>query len=408
MKATLFMALLMAAAVSAAEPTAPSFTLRLPSVKPGYPGAEYWAEIESPDGKRVRAFAVFTGEDRWSVPFRLEVPGACQLLRLEKRQGDQHEPVALGEVASLRLEASPSGKRVGLGNRALVEAGTFTNFFAAEAPWCINDHALVQGPDGWWHLFGITHPKPLDFFKDPGRRLAHATARSLLEHPWQAQAPTVTADWDRYREYLLWAPHVIRHADQYYLFVCVGDRDTHRYRLHLLTSPDLKDWTRHPANPMVIDGFDGRDPMVMPLGSEWVMYYTATSTPEGGNHVVACVRSQDLVHWTDRRVVFMHPQVGTFGGPTESPFVVGRGDQYYLFVCDNDWTDVYGSRDPFCWDFEDKVGRIHSHASEIVRDGAGQWFISHAGWMNGPVALASLNWRDGLDAAPASVPPGRE
>ena len=293
-------------------------------------------------------------------------------------------------------------------SKVLVEAGEFQVFFAAKEPWCINDHTLVQGPDNTWHLFGITHPKPFDFFKDPGLRLAHATAKSLLQSSWQAQPPAVTADWKKYKEYLLWAPHVIRHEKTFYMFVCVGDKDSHRYRIHLLTSPDLKEWTRHPDNPMVVDGFDGRDPMVMPLNDHWVMYYTATTTPEGGNHIVVAVTSHDLVHWKDRTVVFVHPQAGTFGGPTESPFVVRRGDHYYLFLCDNDWTNVYLSEDPFHWEFERKVGRIHSHASEIVRDGEGRWHISHAGWMNGPVALAALLWHDGLDEAPTSIAPASE
>jgi arabinan endo-1,5-alpha-L-arabinosidase len=313
----------------------------------------------------------------------------------------------LATVAPLLAADQPVPALTQPEEKVLVEAGPFTTFFAAEEPWCVNDHTLVQGPDGTWHLFGITHPKPLDFFKDPGRNLAHATAPALLQRPWQAQPPAVTADWERYHEYLLWAPHVIEHDGTYYMFVCAGNKDSHRYRLHLLTSPDLKVWTRHPGNPLLVDGFDGRDPMVMPLRDQWVLYYTATATPEGGNHVVACVTSQDLVHWGGRKVVFVHPRAGTFGGPTESPFVVRRGNRFYLFVCDNDWTDVYVSTNPFGWSIERKAGRLRSHASEIVRDAAGQWYITHAGWMNGPVHLAPLQWHDGLDDAPTSIPVAR-
>jgi hypothetical protein len=393
--------------MAASEPQA-VLNVRLPSETPGYPGAEYWAEIECPDDSRAAAFAVYRGREGWAIPLPARGPGRYRLLSLERRQGDQRASVVLGASVQVQWEAGRSRPHAPAPGQVLVEAGSFTPFFAAEEPWCINDHALIQGPDRTWHLFGITHPKPLDFFKDPGRRLAHATASSLRQGPWQARPPAVTADTERYREYLLWAPHVIRYRSAYYLFVCVGDRDTHRYRLHLLTSPDLRTWTRHPDNPLVSDGFDGRDPMVLPLRGGWVMYYTATSTPDGGNHVVACVTSRDLVHWSSRRVAFVHPQVGTFGGPTESPFVVQRGERYYLFLCDNDQTDVYVSPDPFHWDIADKAGRIHSHASEIVRDAAGHWYISHAGWMNGPVALAPLYWRDGLDRAPTSLPPARE
>ena len=41
-------------------------------------------------------------------------------------------------------------------------------------------------------------------------------------------------------------------------------------------------WARHPANPLVVDGYEARDPMVLRVGDRWVMYYTATSAPAGG------------------------------------------------------------------------------------------------------------------------------
>ena len=62
--------------------------------------------------------------------------------------------------------------------KTLVEAGDFKTIFTAAEPWCVNDHTFVQGPDKMWHLFGITHPKPFDFAKDPGTRLA------VLEAVW--------------------------------------------------------------------------------------------------------------------------------------------------------------------------------------------------------------------------------
>ncbi|MFO1512905.1 MAG: hypothetical protein U1F83_08360 [Verrucomicrobiota bacterium] len=52
-------------------------------------------------------------------------------------------------------------------------------------------------------------------------------------------------------------------------------------------------------------------------------YHTAAiNAPDGGKFTVACVTSKDLVHWPNRQVVFLHPRAGSFGGPTESPFIV--------------------------------------------------------------------------------------
>jgi hypothetical protein len=398
-------AMIIAAVFTATEAPEPAFTIRMPSEKIGYPGVEYWATIEGPGGKNLWSFAIYTGKDAWTVPLRPHAPGTYRLTRVEKRDGDKRIDVELTEVSPVRIDVAHGREFEAAKPGTLVEAGEFNRIFAAEEPWCINDHTIVQGPDNTWHLFAITHPKPLDFFKDPGRRLAHATATSLRQDPWQAQPPAVTADWEKCREYLLWAPHVIRSNSIYYMFVCAGDKESHKYRIHLLTSPDLKTWTRSPNNPMVVDGFDGRDPMVLHAENQWIMYYTATSTPDGGNHTVACVTSSDLTHWSDRKVVFVHPNAGTFGGPTESPFVVQRGRHYYLFICDNDWTHVYLSRDPFHWEIEQRVGRIRSHASEVIRDASGRWYITHAGWMSGPVSVAPLEWKDDLDGTPSSIPP---
>ncbi len=397
--------MMMAAVLTTAETPEPTFTIRMPSEKIGYPGVEYWGAIDGPDGKTLWSFATYAGKDAWTIPLRAPAPGTYRLTRVEKRAGDKRTDVKLAEISPPQIDVAKAWQTEARSPKTLVEAGEFKRVFAAEEPWCINDHTIVQGPDNTWHLFGITHPKPLDFFKDPGRRLAHATATSLLQDPWQAQPPAVTADWEKHKEYLLWAPHAIRSNSVYHMFVCAGDKDTHKYRIHLLTSPDLKTWTRSPDNPMVVDGFDGRDPMVLRAENQWIMYYTATTTPDGGNHTVVCVTSKDLTHWGDRKVVFIHPNAGSFGGPTESPFVVRRGRHYYLFVCDNDWTHVYLSRDPFHWDIEQRVGRIRSHASEVVRDAKGKWYITHAGWMSGPVSIAPLVWKDDLDETPSSIPP---
>lgn len=402
--------LFLAPTLSFAAGAEPAFHIRLEGVKFDYPGAEQWAEIARPDGQRSWAFATYTGQNNWTVPLQEEAAGTYRILRVERRAGDKKSDVAITKDSQLNLEL-PMPQKISkpiLHTKPLVEVGEFKTFYTAAEPWCVNDHTFVQGPDKTWHLFGITHPKPLVWEKDPGRQLAHATAKTLLQTPWDAQPFAVTRDWEKYREFVFWAPYVVRHDGTYYMFVCVGDQDTHRYRIHLLTSPDLKAWTRSPDNPMVVDGFDGRDPFVMRVGDQWALYYTANSTPECGNHQVVSVTSKDLVHWSNRKVVFTHPRAGSFGGPTESPFVVRRGNNYYLFVCDNEWTDVYVSSDPFHWDFTQKNTRFLAHASEIVRDTDGKWLISHAGWTSGPLKIAPLKWNDGLDNEPTNISPAEK
>jgi beta-fructofuranosidase len=65
---------------------------------------------------------------------------------------------------------------------------------------------------------------------------------------------------------------------------------------------------------------------------QWVIYYCATEYPSGGNHVVVCRTSPDLINWSARQIVYSDLHTGTDYGPTESPFVVQRGNYYYLFI----------------------------------------------------------------------------
>jgi hypothetical protein len=302
------------------------------------------------------------------------------------------------------------------GNVCLVGAGEFRKIYdpsvGERERWYINDHCFVRGHDGLWHLFGITHAEPLNPMDE--KNLAHATAPSLTEGPWRKETFALSADHERWGEHHLWAPHVVFHDGVYSMFVCVGGSSPSTYKIHLATSTDLWSWTRHPQNPVVIDGYDARDPNVLRDGDSWLMYYTATSAPEGGNHIVACLTSFDLVSFHDRSVVFTDTETGTFGGPTESPFVVRRGRSYYLFICNNDRragydsTDIYRSFDPRRFTLEDKVGTIGAHAAEVIRDLDGRWYVSRCGWDRGGVYLAPLLWNDGEDEADTSLPPPRE
>ncbi len=286
--------------------------------------------------------------------------------------------------------------------KTLVEAGDFKKVYdpsvGEKEPWYINDHCLIRGKDGTWHMFGITRQEPADPMNEI--HFAHATAKSLLQSPWEKHPfPLTAVRAEPWTEVHLWAPYVAEHQNVYYMFYCAGDKDHTKYKIHLATSPDLKTWTRSPKNPMVVDGFDARDPFVMRVKDQWVMYYTANSEPKGGNHLVAYATSDDLLTWSKRGVAYTDPAKGTFGGPCESPFVVKRGDSWYLFVGprpDYDGTDVFVSKDPFHWDIKDKVGHINAHAAEVVRDADGKWYVSRAGWGRGGLHLAPLIWKDGL------------
>lgn len=274
-------------------------------------------------------------------------------------------------------------------------------------PSYINDHTFIRDDEGTWHLFGITHAEPMNPFDE--KHLAHATAPAL-HGPWTKQPFALSVD-PALHESVLWAPHVIAHAGQYWMFVCGGGPSPQEFRVQLATSPDCWTWTRHPANPLIVDGYEARDPMVRRIGNRWIMYYTATTRPEGGHHIVVATESDDLVHWHGRRTVYTDVYEGTGGGPTESPFVVERNGRFYLLI-GPDWdglmtskartgrydrrhylgTRVIESDDPFHFEVTNLVGFLTSHASEIIVDTDGSEWVSHCGWGQGGVYLAPLRW----------------
>ena len=275
----------------------------------------------------------------------------------------------------------------------------------ADERWYINDHTFVRDRGGTWHLFGITHREPAAPFEEVD--FAHATAPSL-QGSWTKQPHALTAD-PEWGEVHLWAPHVIEHDGLYWMFYCAGGASKSEYRIHLATSRDCWTWERHPANPMVVDGFEARDPMVRRVGERWVMYYTATSSPEGGNFIVAAAESDDLVHWRGRHTVYTDAMSGTGAGPTESPFVVERDERWYLFI-GPDYealmrshaetgrydraayrrTRVIASDDPLRFELSGIVGTIDAHAAEVVVDEDGRWWVSHCGWGQRGVWLAPV------------------
>lgn len=291
-----------------------------------------------------------------------------------------------------------------------VTAGRFKKIYdpsrsvaGSDETWYINDHGIIRSQaDQRWHLFGITHPEPASPLDE--KQLAHATC-GVIDGQWRREPDVMEAE-QRFGETHLWAPHVIWHEGLYYMFYCAGGADHARYRIHLATSQDLWQWERSDANPLIEDGYDARDPMVLRIGNRWVMYYTANEKPQGGRHVVCAAESHDLLHWSGRQIVFADQRSGTFGGPCESPFVVERGGRFYLFCGPRDTqvgrdagcpfyseTGIYMSDDPLHFQEDQRVGSIPAHAAEVIfEEPSGRWWITHCGWGQGGLYLAELHW----------------
>ncbi len=274
-------------------------------------------------------------------------------------------------------------------------AGTFTKIYdpsiGETSPWYINDHTFIRGHDGTWHMFGITHAEPANAGDE--RNFAHATAPSL-NGPWTKQ-PFALSYAPELGEYVLWAPHVIEANGMYYMFYCAGGSPTSTWQIHLATSPDLTTWTHYPTM-MFADVNATRDPYVVKIGDQWVMYYCSVDHYpfDATAHDIVGVRtSTDLIHWSDRQLAYVDP-VGV-RGVTESPYMQPYHGKYYLFIGPRDGyvgTDVFVSDDPMHFDRANRVAHIASHAAELIHDVDDRWYVSAVGWGQGGVYIAPLDW----------------
>ncbi|MBN2523075.1 MAG: family 43 glycosylhydrolase [Bacteroidales bacterium] len=276
--------------------------------------------------------------------------------------------------------------------------------------WHVNDHCFIRDEDNYWHMFGIVYPDPYSGDPTVVNYFGHAGSATLNNIPWAEMDPPFYESLGEGD--VLWAPHIIYHENTYYMFYC-GGGELNSYEICLRTSPDLVTWSDYQV--LFQDGIQGRDPMVLWVEEEqcWVMYYTATSNPSGGYHIVAYRTSEDLYNWSTRNIAYTDYHKGSTYGNTESPFVVNRGTYYYLFVGPRpydypteelpNWehpgyvgTDVYRSAEWNQWINADYVGHIDAHAPEIIPESYGNWYISHCGVLQGGLFIRRMYWHDGL------------
>jgi hypothetical protein len=277
-----------------------------------------------------------------------------------------------------------------------VGAGSFTHVYDPSTPGgrrYLNDHTLIR-TNGRWHLFSIVGDSAA-----PGEApdsaaelsFAHASAPAL-HGPWTTHADALTVDPGYHGEQHLWAPHVIEAGGRYWMFYAAGGGAG--AAINLATSTDLFSWTRVPSGPL-FRGRVARDPMVVRIGAEWVMYYTELSASDD-RHLVCYRRSGDLLHWSEPGIAYTDRSTGATGvSVTESPFVVERDGWYYLFIGPRggyEGTDVLASRDPFHFALDGYAGHVPGHAVEPVTDGD-RWYASAAGWFRHGLYLAPLHWR---------------
>jgi arabinan endo-1,5-alpha-L-arabinosidase len=264
------------------------------------------------------------------------------------------------------------------------------------------DHAILKQDDGW-HLIYIRGIAATNWPEYPLSNFGHAVSHDLVN--WHIRKPVLETPASGFDVYQVWAPHIIKHDGKYWMFYA-GVNDSATQAICLATSVDLYHWERHEGNPLITSlpwgnwdttqWSDCRDPMVLKEGGTFYCYYTAARTVPGSGDVENCLgiaSSMDLIHWKDegyRRLIH------TLKTPPESPFVVKRNGEYYLFYTNYKYGIVYvRSPDPLNgWkeDPEDPHSIMEGVSATEIFEHEGKWYITLISHM--PYGLHFLEIRE--------------
>lgn len=257
------------------------------------------------------------------------------------------------------------------------------------------DFAVWQAADGAWQLWSCIRGTSI-----PGRtRLLHRWEGKRLTDPdWKPMGIAMTAD-PGFGETPggLQAPYVFRHDGLYQMFY--GDWVS----ICVATGQDGKTFARRLAGEGKAGMFDegmesnARDPMVLQVGDQWHVYYTAHPNRRGA---VYCRASKDLRAWGPSRIVALGGSAGLEFNSAECPFVFHHqaSGYYYLFRTQrygrNAQTSVYRSKDPMNFGIDDDsylVCRLPVAAPEIIVHEGQDYIVSLLPSLKG-VRLARLKW----------------
>ena len=253
------------------------------------------------------------------------------------------------------------------------------------------DHAIIK-KDNLWHLIYIRGIAGSSWPDYPQFNFGHAVSHDLAN--WQIEKPLLETVKEEFDSYQVWAPHIIEHEGRYWNFY-TGVNDSVTQAICLATSEDLYHWERYEENPLFNSlpwGFwdeshwsDCRDPMVLKDGDTFYCYYTAgrmIPDTEQFEYCLGIASSKDLLNWKDEGFRRLEHTLGT---PPESPFVLKKEGEFYLFYTNYKHGIVYiKSSDPLHW--EENPDNPQSiikgvSASEIIQEN-GKWYITLISHMN--------------------------
>lgn len=265
-----------------------------------------------------------------------------------------------------------------------LEAGKFYD------EWVPNDHTFIKGPDGKWHIFGITHPviDPMINVHEGEFLSFHAKEPEtgfLTEKGW-LDLPNVLPPAERPGEIPEnHAPYIIQKDELYYMVYGPNP-------MRMAVSKDLKKWEL--KGNLFYEAKGARDPSLIYYDNQYHIIYCTEKK-------VKIRSSEDLMSWSESNTIFE-----SVAFDPESPSVVRYNNTFYLFVCS--WDGVWDKKDiqgayqhkTYVYqsdrieDFKnrDPITVLNAHAPEIF-EYQQQWYISSVEWPNRGVSIDELDWK---------------
>lgn len=258
--------------------------------------------------------------------------------------------------------------------------------------WRPNDHTIVKGNDGYWHMFGITHPiPPIDeiVLHHGGFQSTHVVSktkdfkRSFVEGGW-VDKPKVLTRHDTNH-----SPNIAEKDGVYYMLY--GNVKS----MHIATSTDLYNWEiQEEPFKETLEG--ARDPHILRLGDT---FYVSYCIRDG----VAMRTTKDFKEWSEPKIIFAPDY------DPESPSIIHYDGKFYLFVCVwhvnkerviKDVNEAYthetrvyvADNIDHIYTEANYITTLNAHAPEIFQDEDGDWYISSVQYPVRGVSVDRLYW----------------
>jgi hypothetical protein len=253
------------------------------------------------------------------------------------------------------------------------------------------DHGFIQAEDGSWQLWACMRGTKV------GRLLYRWEGSSLTEGPWEPQGIAMRADASfgekAAPQEAMQAPFFLKKDSLYLCFYNSAG-------IRLLTSADGKryqrGWPGDPSSNLLYEE-GGRDVMVVEHEGQYLAYSTiSTVAKDNWKYGFVILRSSpDLKRWSDYSIVSAGGRAGAGVVSAESPFVLKKGEFFYLFRASSitGTTFVYASRDPYHFGIhhdEKLIAELPVKAPELIEQD-GQWYLSDLGDFQG-VMLHRIRW----------------